>query len=41
MKMIALAVTVFLMLALGACERRSGNPPKPVVSALAPLFVFG
>lgn len=36
MKMTALAVAVTIVLALGACERKGGNPPKPVTSALEP-----
>lgn len=34
MRMTALAVAISLLLALAACERKGGNPPKPVASAL-------
>ncbi|WP_280868023.1 hypothetical protein [Herbaspirillum sp. LeCh32-8] len=34
MRMITLVVTVSLALLVAACERKGGNPPKPVTSAL-------
>ncbi|KAF1045072.1 MAG: hypothetical protein GAK35_01526 [Herbaspirillum frisingense] len=34
MKISALAVAVSLTLLLQACERKGGNPPKPVTSVL-------
>ncbi len=32
MRMLALGVAVSLVLALAACERKGGNPPKPVTA---------
>jgi hypothetical protein len=34
MRMIALGVAVSVVLALSACDRKGGSPPKPVTSAL-------
>jgi hypothetical protein len=39
--MTVLVVAVSVLLALAACERKGGNPPKPVTEAPPVAFLWG